>query len=142
MSLIILKLILSKLSFCRSMPAWLEKSPKSTSIPELSAYCFKMAKSNYHRICNIVRLRLQGYCFSLRIWFNPKLLTKVDRSIKLSPIGSSGSVFSLGDAVKISSDLEEAKQKQKDHGGWVDGMAEVCLIAVRYFAQKIDKNCH
>lgn len=69
-----------------------------------------------------------AYNSTNRWTFNPAVLTKVSSSIANSASGSgslntsASTEFSVGDIVKICSDVETIKHLQRGHGEWADAM--------------------
>lgn len=72
-----------------------------------------------HRITDKGDIRVQYEGCNNRWTFHPGALTKV----------TAKEAFSLGDIVRVKSDLVAVKQYQRGHGEWIDVMKNVSLIA-------------
>lgn len=70
-----------------------------------------------------------SYASGNRWTFNPAVLTRVSGPVvrssgsNMSPSGSSGTQFAVGDLVQICSDAERMKVLQRGHGEWADAMS-------------------
>lgn len=72
-----------------------------------------------HRITDKGDIRVQYEGCNNRWTFHPGALTKV----------TAKEAFSLGDIVRVKSDLAAVKQYQRGHGEWIDVMKNVSPIA-------------
>lgn len=82
-----------------------------------------------HRITDKGDIRVQYEGCHNRWTFHPGALTKV----------TAKDAFSLGDIVRVKSDLAAVKQYQRGHGEWIDVMKNVswqflCPYFIRYIA--------